>query len=146
MEVEPGRRCARRSCRRRLRASRMEDNERFEARCGDRRNDGTRPIASSGKAEEEQQADEEETQTRKREEGKGIEARKVRCERCMEWLCRSKTCPSGDGRGAWRCYSSSERRSALVAALCRRRAQATRLEASSPRNTSAPLARKRKRN
>lgn len=81
MEVEPGRRCARRSCRRRLRASRMEDNERFEARGADRRNDGTRPIASSGKAEEEQQADEEETQTRKREEGKGIEARKVRCGR-----------------------------------------------------------------
>lgn len=144
MEVEPGRRCARRSCRRRLRASRMEDNERFEARGADRRNDGTRPIASSGKAEEEQQTDEEETQTRKREEGKGIEARKVRCGRMYRVVVPIENV-------------SERRRTRSMALLLFVRATlgfscstlstwSTRLEASSPRNTSAPLARKRKRN
>ena len=119
MEIEPARRCARRSCRRRLRASRMKDNERFEGRCGDRRNDGTRPIASTGKAEEEEEADEEETQTRKRGEGKGIEARKVRCARMYGMVVPIENV-SERRRAARRCYSSSERRSALVAALCRR--------------------------
>lgn len=150
MEIEPGRRCARRSCRRRLRASRMEDNERSEARGGDRRNDGTRPIASSGKAEEEQEADEEETQTRKREEGKGIEARKVRCGRMYRMVVpienvserrRTRSMALLLFVGATLGFSCS-----TLSTLTRRRAQATRLEASSPRNTSAPLGRKRKIN
>lgn len=150
MEIEPGRRCARRSCRRRLRASRMEDNERSEARDGDRRNDGTRPIASSGKAEEEQEADEEETQTRKREEGKGIEARKVRCGRMYRMVVpienvserrRTRSMALLLFVRATLGFSCS-----TLSTLTRRRAQATRLEASSPRNTSAPLARKRKIN
>lgn len=139
MEMEPGRRCARRSCRRRLRASRMEDNERFEARCGDRLNDGTRPIASTGKAEEEEEAAEEATQTRKREEGKGMEARKLRCGRMYRMVVPIENV--SERRRTWSMALLLFVRATLgfscstLSALTRRRAQATRLEASSPRNT-----------
>lgn len=129
MEIEPGRRCARRSCRRRLRASRMEDNERFEARGGDRRNDG---IASSGKAEEEQEADEEETQTRKREEGKGIEARKVRCGRMYRMVVPIENV--SERRRTWSMALLLFVR-ATLGFSCSTLSTLTRLEASSPRNT-----------
>lgn len=105
----------------------------------------TRPIASTGKAEEE--ADEE-TQTRKREEGKGIEARKVRCGRMYGMVVPIENVSERTWSMALLLFVRATLgfSCSTLSALTRRRAQATRLGASSPRNTSAPLARKKKRN